>query len=327
MDFRNLQPSQFEALCERLLRAEGFAVTPPEPRGRDIGVDFFASEGDGPRRVVEVKHFARARTATTYLRTAASQLCATKQLTGADGALLIVSMTLPESLKWDLAEQQGVQVLDERNLNEMLDRHPRIREEYEALAEIVTPRQSPRPVSRLDQRAEELIARLDSLSPGRDQWRDFEDLCIEILNYALFPQLGAPSIQSRSEDGLDIRDAVYPIASADGFWSEIISACGTRFMVAEFKNHSESIRQGEVESLQQYLFKKARRMFGIVCSRMRPSQSALAARRRAWIESDKLIVLCSDEELKDLVRARSYGETPTAVLDAQLQEFFLRLSP
>ena len=150
---------------------------------------------------------------------------------------------------------------------------------------------------------------------------------MEILNYAFFPQLGVPSVQSRSEDGLDIRDAVFPIAGDHAFWQEIKRTCSTRFMVAEFKNYTESVRQREVETIQQYLYSKGMRMFGVLCSRNQPSELALLARRRAWVEADKLILLLSDEDLKDLVRAKSYGEKPTDVLDAQLGEFFLRIAP
>ncbi len=38
-------------------------------------------------------------------------------------------------------------------------------------------------------------------------------------------------------------------------------------------------------------------------------------------------LLLSDEEMKDLIRAKSFDEKPTNVLDAQLEEFLLRLSP
>jgi hypothetical protein len=98
-------------------------------------------------------------------------------------------------------------------------------------------------------------------------------------------------------------------------------------MVAEFKNYTESVRQREVESIQQYPYSKAMRMFGVLCSRNQPAESALLARRRSCVEAGTLILLLSDEELKDLVRAKSYGERPTDILDAQLQEFFLRLAP
>ena len=97
--------------------------------------------------------------------------------------------------------------------------------------------------------------------------------------------------------------------------------------MSEFKNYSESISQREVEAIQQYLFGKAMRNFGLLCSRSEPSDSALVARRRAWMEFDKLIVFLSDEDLKDLIRARSLGENTAEVIDTQLDDFFLTLSP
>jgi len=229
-------------------------------------------------------------------------------------------MLLPEELKHELARREGISVWDSSYLNELLELHPHIRRDFQSLldAHAAARRGIGQDVS-LEPRAQELIARLESLPPGRDSWRDFEELCVEILTYALFPQLGVPAVQSRSEDGLDIRDAVFPISKPDSFWEEIKQTCSSRFMVAEFKNYTESIGQREVESIQQYLYIKARRMFGVLCTRKQPAESAILARRRAWIETDKLIVICSDDELKDLIRARSYGERPTDVFDAQLQ--------
>jgi hypothetical protein len=45
------------------------------------------------------------------------------------------------------------------------------------------------------------------------------------------------------------------------------------------------------------------------------------------MEFDKLIVFLSDEDLKDLIRARALGGDTTEVIDTQLDEFFLTLSP
>ncbi|MGK5060319.1 hypothetical protein ACQ4WY_25620 [Janthinobacterium sp. LB2P49] len=226
------------------------------------------------------------------------------------------------------AQREGISVWDSRHLNELLSRHPEIDRDFQVLLDAHTTAR--RPIEQqlaLDQRAQELISRLEVLRPGRENFREFEDLCVEILNYVFIPHLGIPSVQSRSEDCLDVRDAVLPIASDHTFWQEIKQICSTRSMIAEFKNYSERIRQREVESIQQYLYAKARRMFGVLCSRSQPSQSAVLARRRAWIEADKLILFLSDDEIKDLIRAKSYGENPTDVLDAQLKEFFLRLAP
>jgi hypothetical protein len=328
MDYSKLGWQEFEMLCARLLQASGNTLQGITAKGQDISADFVFSDPGGKTWVAEVKHSQKSRTGTTLLRQASLQLSAARQFTGAEHGLLIVSMLLPQALKHELAQRENISVWDGSYLNELLELHPDIRRDFQILldAQAATRRGVGQDVP-LEPRAQELITRLESLPPGRDHWRDFEELCVEILTYALFPQLGVPVVQSRSEDGLDIRDAVFPISAPDSFWDEIKQTCSSRFVVAEFKNYTESISQREVESIQQYLYIKARRMFGVLCTRKQPAESAMLARRRAWVESDKLIVICSDDELKDLIRARSYGERPTDVFDAQLQEFFLRLAP
>jgi hypothetical protein len=328
VDYSKFGWQEFEMLCARLLQASGYSLQMQGARSQDIGVDFTFTDPAGETWVAEVKHFTRPRTGTTVLRQAAVQLNSAKRFTGAARGLLIVSMLLPQNLKDDIEAREGITVWDSRHLNGLLERHTEVERDFRLLldAQAMARRGFEQPAP-LDPRAQELITRLEALPPGREAFREFEDLCVEILNYAFFPQLGVPSVQSRSEDGLDIRDAVFPITGGHAFWQEIKRTCSTRFMVAEFKNYTESIRQREVESVQQYLYSKAMRMFGVLCSRNQPSESALLARRRAWVEADKLILFLSDEELKDLVHAKSYGENPTDVLDAQLGEFFLRLAP
>ena len=328
MDYSKLGAQEFEMLCARLLQASGYKLQQQNARAIDIGIDFMFSDLQGETWVAEVKHFTQSRTGTTVLRRAALQLNSAKQFTEAAKGLLIVSMLLPQNLKDDIEAREDITIWDSRHLNDLLHRHPEIEKDFLMLLNAQANSRRGLEESRsLEPRAQELINKLEALPPGKETFRDFEELCVEILNYAFFPHLGVPSIQSRSDDGLDIRDAVFPITSDHNFWQEIKRVCSSRFMVAEFKNYTESIKQREVESIQQYLYVKAMRMFGVLCTRKQPAESAILARRRAWVEADKLILLLSDDELKDLIRAKSYGENPTDVLDAQLHEFFLRLTP
>ncbi|KZL39469.1 hypothetical protein VT47_09865 [Pseudomonas syringae pv. syringae] len=328
MDYSKLSGHEFEMLCARLVKAEGNTLQPQEAKSQDIGVDFAFSDQSGKSWIVEAKHFTRPRMSTIAIRQSAGQLSSAKQLVAANNGLLILSMMLPRELKEEIETRDGISIWDGPNLNRLLIKHPEIEKDFQALLDArANAQRDPSPPAVLEPRAQELIDRLDALAPGQPSFRDFEDLCVEILNYAFFPQLGVPSVQSQSEDRLDIRDAVYPISSDQHFWQEIRKISATRFMVAEFKNYPDPVGQREVESIQQYLYTKAMRTFGVLCSRKPPSSSALLARRRAWVEADKLILLLCDEDLKDLVRARSYGEKPTDVLDAQLGEFFLKLTP
>jgi hypothetical protein len=328
VDFTRLSGEQFEMLCARLLSSSGYTVRRQEARARDIGVDFSVEDQTGEVWLVEVKHFRRLRTSTAALRQGADQLRRSRELLSANGGILLVSMMLPAKLKTELEQREDIAIWDGRDIRRFLESNPEVEAEFQALLDAQpTIERMIAGEERLGDRATELIQRIEELPPGRETWRDYEELCVEILNYTLIPPFRVPVIQSRSEDGLDVRDAVYPIGNGNSFWDEIKRTCSTRFAVSEFKNYSESISQKEVEALQQYLFSKAMRNFGLLCSRGEPSDSAFRARRRAWMESDKLIVFLSDEDLKDLIRARSFGEDTTEIIDTQLDEFFLTLSP
>jgi hypothetical protein len=55
-----------------------------------------------------------------------------------------------------------------------------------------------------------MISKLIECPEGREGWKEYENICIEILNYLFVPPLKEPTIQSRTESGLDVRDALYP---------------------------------------------------------------------------------------------------------------------
>lgn len=364
IDLSLLSYDQFELLCLRLLKAEDFEILKQSYRASDLGIDVIATNAERKKWIVQFKYFQTRLTPSARIRGIANDLLNAKDYLGADSALLIISGALTK-MSIDLIEAQGnIIVWDRSKLRMLLDKHTDIDNEFVPIPVIDTikPKRSAsfpwmtvdgraflslhndqsgerggffnRKVAgefffleKQDTRARELLERLNSLKAGKRYWKQYEDLCIEILNFAFIPALRPPKIQSRSEDGLDRRDAIYPIGHSDFFWNYLRSECRTRFVVAEFKNYVDSIGQQEVESIQQYLYTKAMRSFGILCSRRPPSESALIARRRAWLEFDKLIVLLSDFELSEILLIKSKGGDTTDVLEAQLFEFFSALTP
>ncbi|MBN1461163.1 MAG: restriction endonuclease [Armatimonadetes bacterium] len=329
LDLSKLSWQQYELLCARLLQAQGFSILAQSGRSRDIGVDLLVSPAEGGEKwVVEWKQTRRRTAVSPLIRKAVRQLLAYQELLGAHRALLIVPSDLPPGLADWIGQQGHFHVWDRDVLGQILEEHPSIRAEFASLvaAQAGGDVETATPYVR-DVRAQQLAEDLDSMPCGSDHWSSFEDLCIDILNHLFIPPLRAPRIHSRSEDRLDIRDALYPIGDGSRSWDTLRHECRTRVLVAEFKNHCGLIGQKEVESLQQYLFTKAMRSLGILCCRKGPSAPALAARRRAWLEFDKLIVILSDIDLKELLALKATGEDPTQAIDEQLDSFFADLSP
>jgi hypothetical protein len=330
-EFRSLNGLDFERLCGGLLAAEGFYhlrqfANPGQP---DRGIDWIAENRDHTRWITQVKLFSHGVASPSQLRRSATDLQRGLALLNANKALLILSVPLTLKFRHELQASYGVQVWDANDLSALLDKHATVRHSYLSL---VSSRKSLKSLlegyTEHSTNGSELIIRLGAVPAGREAWREYENICIDILNYAFIPPLRPAKIQSKTEDGLDRRDAIYPIGIMGGpFWEGIKHLHSSRMVVAEFKNFAEPIGQREVESLQQYLLPKAKRSFGLLCSRQEPSDGALLARRRAWMTSESIILFLSDSDLGDLVRARDEGKDPSDILDAQMDDFFIALAP
>jgi len=171
-----------------------------------------------------------------------------------------------------------------------------------------------------------LIKRLDNCPEGKDGWKLYEDICIEILNYLFVPPLGEPKIQSRRESGIDIRDAIYPNRNSNENWKFIRDDYDAKYIVFEFKNYSENGSEIDKQVLLQiddYL-KKTIGRFGIVCSKKAPNRSGLEKRKDVFIENNKLILFVSNEDLKEMLLRKHKKMDPSDVIIDLIDDFNLK---
>lgn len=81
---------------------------------------------------------------------------------------------------------------------------------------------------------------MDDCPEGNDGWKKYEDICLEVLKYLFIPPLGEPKIQARRENGIDIRDAIFPNRNSNDNWKFIRDDYNAKYIVFEFKNYSEN---------------------------------------------------------------------------------------
>jgi methyl coenzyme M reductase gamma subunit len=62
-------------------------------------------------------------------------------------------------------------------------------------------------------------------------------------------------------------------------------------------------------------------------SRTEPGASAVAQRRRKWLEEEKCIVFLSDDDLCEMLQLREASAQPFDIIDGQLEDFFRSLTP
>ncbi|MFF2396332.1 restriction endonuclease [Nocardia sp. NPDC058114] len=334
MNWDDLDWETFEALVALLMQGAGFVITSPpgKSRGPDGGVDFVARSTDQRDVYVQAKHSRRPLSSSQLRSAADTARRLNEQLP--DAEFFFVSSTKLRAEDRHALTEAEVTVWDRADIDrQLLNANPDVAQRIQETAKArdlsgLFAEAGPCPESTLASRvAKELAA----IPRGHAGWRTFEKEAARILTEIFLPDLGPPDTQVRTADGLDIMDATYPIAYVGSSWSDLRTQFQTRFVVAEFKNHTDPIGQHEVKSIAQYLFHRAFRMFGLLVSRTEPSASAEAERRKAWMEPDfergKMIVFLSDEDLVQMAQYKDDGRDPYQVIDQKLTAFLITLSP
>lgn len=327
-DLSTLSPQEFEGVVGALLARAGFQIVRRAERATR-GPDFEVAGPSGERVYVEVKHY-RQPFPRAVVREIASDIARYRFQFPAARGLIVISGTISPQALQEIEAHPELEVWTGEDVRTQLAAHPDImlaardstsaQDALRALA-MLTSKPAPAPESFA------YIQRIGSIAAGRDDWRAFEVWCADILTDIFKPDLGPPDRQNRTDDGLDIMDAIFPIRTGNPPWSQVRAEFATRFVVGEFKNFVDPIGQKQVESIAQYLWVGAKRQFGILVSRASPSAPALAQRRRAWIDQQKMIVFVTDQELIEMLQVREAGGEPYETLDAQVEEFLRTLTP
>jgi hypothetical protein len=329
IDLQKLDYTEFEILVGLLLIREGYEIISGPSRPGNRGPDYETVSPEKKSVLVEVKHFKRAPIGRHQLFQFAGDIDRYRQQKPNARGLLVVSATLKDS---ELAEIRfqlpNVEVWHGSTLTSLLSKHNDIepmfqttisaREQFHTQVEYLKTQSNT---------ATDLTKKIKALPCGIGHWKEYERICTEILTYIFTPDLATPDIQSRSDDGLDIIDAIFAIRSNQPPWALVRSEYRTRFIVAEFKNYCDPIGQSQVESIAQYLWSPAQRFFGLLLSRQNPSANALAQRRRKWLEEQKCIVFLNDDDLAEMLQLRQSSSEPFDVIDNQLEDFFRTLTP
>jgi CheY-like chemotaxis protein len=170
-------------------------------------------------------------------------------------------------------------------------------------------------------RGSDLLKRFLSCKPGHEDARVFEALCVDILEYLFVPPLKRVVAQSARSDGHAIRDAVLPNNATGYFWDSLRRELDAKHVVVEFKNYISAVGKDEVIQLRQYLTRKSIGRFGLLVSRLPPSESALTARADAYGEQGCLILFVDDDTIRKMIDTRRNGGNPALILQQMKEEF------
>ncbi|KXB05591.1 hypothetical protein AKJ50_00460 [candidate division MSBL1 archaeon SCGC-AAA382A13] len=172
----------------------------------------------------------------------------------------------------------------------------------------------------------QLVDRLSKCKLGKIQWKRYEEICGDILEYLLCPPLGDPIPQKRTVEGFEIRDWTLQIPyNSGGFWRHIRQKYESNGLVVECKNLTDQINKEHVIRCAEYLDSKRLGNFGIILSRKPASESAKKQQKKAWFEQDKMILSLTDEDLRNMIKLKSNNKEIERYLDKKIFDFLSSL--
>ncbi|MFG2102979.1 restriction endonuclease [Micromonospora echinaurantiaca] len=171
--------------------------------------------------------------------------------------------------------------------------------------------------------ADDLLRRLERISPGQAEWTRYEGFCEDMLSFLFCPPLHQVCPQRTNESGVNRRDFILPNYSQDGFWSFMRMHYHADFIVAEAKNFAAPVGKSEVLQLANYLTRHGTGLVGMLLTRNGLKRDAKWTSREQWLLHDKLIIGLEDEDYRQMLLTRRTGGDPSDLIRQRIEDFRL----
>lgn len=177
-----------------------------------------------------------------------------------------------------------------------------------------------------------LIKRLSNCTAGRDNSREYEKICEDIIRHLFeanyFNRLTSQHKTNDEHFRMDLIGALKITQNNDEsmhpLWQMLVQHYNSHFVVFEFKNYTDKIDQNLIYITEKYLFDAALRNVAFIISRKGFSDSAKFAAEGCLKEHGKLILDVTQDDLMKMLKSPS--DNPADYLLTKLEEFLMGIS-
>ena len=330
IDLKALNYNEFEMLIGLLLSREGHEILRGPSRAGMKGPDYETISPQKQSVLVEVKHFIRSQIGRHQLVQFAGDVERYRQQKENARGLLVISGALGDAALEEMRTLlPNVEVWHEPDIASLLAKHQDVEPLFQS---IISARKrveiQASEFTGQDSRALQLMEKVKALPCGINHWKDYERICTDILTSYIFTR-HCHARDSKAEVTMDwissTRYFLFAQISHRGHW--FVLSFELDLLLLNLRIIATKLDRSRSKSIAQYLWRPAQRYFGLLLSRQRPSDNALAQRRRKWLEEEKCIIFLSDDDLVEMLQLRNSSGDPFDVIDAQIEEFFRTLTP
>lgn len=331
---------RFEDLVRRILENNSFQIQARSVRG-DEGFDFLGRLAN-ESWAIEVKYYRTARVRPSLIESAATRVVVNGVNRQAEKGMLIVSSLLTPEIRIVLENKYSIVFVDRVDLRNWASVSPELVDELDALLELdpefsddqkskrldldsIRIKIGEKPTPPIDTRGTDFCSDLRSTKKGKTHWAKYEALCADILKY-LFPNdLKGWHKQKSTDGGASRYDFVCRVTPSTEFWKFLVENLNSRYVIFEFKNYADKIKQGQVLTTEKYLLERGLRRVAIVFTRCGADKNAMGMMQGAMREHGKLILAVDDEVVCKMLHMKEQGEDPTDFLFELTDDFLLSL--
>lgn len=338
---------QFENLIKDLFQNYGYTIE--NGHEKDEAFDFIISNGS-KKVIVELKIYQTRKASGNLLRKAILTVKSLleKYNINIKNILLILPTSIDETLKENLKSEFQINIYDRKNLTFLFKPYPSL---YKRYMEIISDINSEiyEVENEKETKIEDLFSDIKKIDGFKEEHNDlntmygnklFEELenitvskefskyekkCIQILKYLFNENLKGWQAQNLTDDGLNRFDLVCRINLGNEFWECLINDFKSKYVLFEFKNYKDKIKQTQIFTTEKYLFQTALRNVAFIISRKGASENAIKSAKGVLRESGKLIINLNDNDLKKMLHMKDRGEEPSDYLFDLLDNFLLKL--
>lgn len=119
------------------------------------------------------------------------------------------------------------------------------------------------------------------------------------------------------------RDLILPNYASDGLWQYLRTRYQADYVVIDAKNYSESIKKDEILQIANYLQRHGVGLFALIFSRREPDSRLLYTLREQWVLHDKMIIVLSDSDVKQMLSDKKVGTDPVELIRQKIEDFRL----
>lgn len=180
--------------------------------------------------------------------------------------------------------------------------------------------------SSMPTREEELIESISKCTPGRTDCYVYQSLVGDILEHLFSPPLNKPIPELSDNSKTNRRDFIMPNYTDKGFWAFMREKYGADYVIIDAKNYTRKVKKTEALQMANYLKPHGAGLFGMIISRTGGDSAGCEhTLREQWLVNKKMIIVLNDDDIIEMLMAKSDGRPPEDILGRKIEQFRLSM--